>query len=99
MQWSKERKPVLSQWYSGVVRQSSGSRMMSREPMPECKKPCLWCVLSSVPPAREKYSPPESDVGIVMRGTVGSATLVGILVLSTEYFASCSGVDMSFASA
>ena len=67
--------------------------------MPECRKPCLWFVLSSVPPAREKYSPPLRLVGMVMRGTVGSATLVGMLVLSTEYLASWSGVEMLLARA
>jgi hypothetical protein len=89
--------PVLSQWYAGVVRQSSGSRMMSLEPMPECRKPCLWLVESSVPPASEKYSPPERLVGMVMSGTVGCLTSVGGAVLSSEYCASCSGEVMVFA--
>ena len=88
---------MLSQWYSGVVRHKFGSKIMSREPIPECKKPCLWFVLSSVPPAREKYSPPDRLVGIVMSGTVGSDTRRGMFVLSTEYRVSSSGVEMLFA--
>jgi len=52
-------------------------------------------VESSVPPARLKYyvlfvsdapptSPPDKDVGIVIRGTVGSAIVFGASELSTE---------------
>jgi hypothetical protein len=106
---------VDSQWYSGVVRQRSGSRTISLEPMPECKKPCLWFVESSVPPASEKYcqhleerivdsgdqhtSPPDRLVGMVMRGTVGSLMFSGMSWLSTEYRASSFGSLMLFARA
>jgi hypothetical protein len=83
-QWSTERMPVESQWYSGVVKHSSGSRTFNLEPMPECRKPCLWLVESSVPPAKEKYSPPDRLVGMVMSGTVGCFTFDGISMLSTE---------------
>lgn len=57
---------------------------MSFDPMPEWRKPCFCFVESSVPPAKEKYSPPERLVGMVIRGTVGSFTSDGIFELSTE---------------
>jgi len=71
--------------------------MLSFDPMPECRKPCLWFVESSVPPAREKYSPPDKLVGIVISGTVGCFTSDGMSVLSTEYRASCFDSLISFA--
>jgi hypothetical protein len=81
------------------VRQSSGSRRMSLAPIPECMKPILWFVASLVPPPRAKYSPPESDVGIQISGTVGSLTSLGGSSLSKEYLPSSSAEPMSFASA
>jgi hypothetical protein len=46
MQRSTLRIPVLSQWTSGVERQSWASRIMRLAPIPGCRKACLWCVVS-----------------------------------------------------
>ena len=48
-----------------------GSRMTSEASMPECSKPVLGCVMSLVPPARAKYSPHESVVGMQISGMLG----------------------------
>lgn len=59
--------------------------MMSFTPMPEWRKPCFCCVESSVPPASEKYSPPERLVGMVTSGIVGWLMVDGGLLLPTAY--------------
>jgi hypothetical protein len=57
---------------------------MRLAPIPGYRKACLWCVVSSVPPAREKYSPREMEVGMQIRGIVGGLTFVGGVGSSTE---------------
>lgn len=60
------------------MRQSSASRTMSETPMPGWRKACLcYVVMSSVPPAKEKYSPPEREVGMHIRGTDAGLTFWG----------------------
>lgn len=42
--------------------------------MDGCAKLALWWVRGSVAPAREVYSPPEREVGMVMTGMVAGCT-------------------------
>jgi hypothetical protein len=55
--------------------------------------------MSSVPPAREKYSPPDKDVGMQMRGIAGGFTPVLGVLASIEYPARSLGSIMLFARA
>ena len=65
--------------------------------MPVWRKASLCLVRSLVPPAREKYSPPDREVGMVMSGIVGGWTGRAGELASTEYRPSSLGVVMLFA--
>lgn len=51
--------------------------MTSEAPMRECRKAVFWRVVSLVPPARAKYSPPERVVGMQISGILGRVMVDG----------------------
>jgi hypothetical protein len=94
--------PVESQYLSGVVVVSSGSRMTSFGPEEPSIKGCLREVSSCVPPARSEYSPPEREVGMEMMGILAEVFREGVAVCVTSpvvKVARSSNVFASFARA